>query len=655
MMHPSTKKLLDRLAEMTRNRRIAWQETSTGGGVAYAAEGYTVHLIKEPQTMQLTDANGTILENVSSDELAQTESESGSTYIPIFDETYREAARQARGTERAIDAVMAGLDLDGDGIPDIAAPVPAQENLQPSVPSEDASAYEDVADESGFVDNAGPFGASETGMPAVDASTTAFSTTAPTEPEPTIEDSIAPQAFTQTDPLNQDAFQSATPVHAGETDTLEASEDSASNVGEAVANMANEVNSGDSFVEQPSTSRLSSGGFGATGFAGGFGSQFEPSTSPVEPSAPEPIMTVEDPSYSEPEPAAEDVSAWGSERETVDPSPAPTSPPFESTPEQVVAETPEPSPPVYDYAETKPVGASADLNASTSDRFSSCGAPAEPSLSIDTLPESPALNPETTSSFDSPADTARATSYEATVPSPPAEDTAFQETVTPIAEPDPGRGPESDPVAVAPSSWSPPAAPSVAQIAPAISAPPDSPEPVQTPQTLRTGLEPAQQSNAGQADRPGQPAGTVEGDKTSVSLPPERRTWGAVEDTVQGVGEAVSDTAQTAASEISGAAASLAGTADTAVQSTVDAGNAVVEEANTSARSILGGAASQASGAAASLAGSATAAVGSAGQALDGVANKLNPLGGSTPEPAVDGEDDVHGKPKPLTRFNPWS
>lgn len=103
MMHPSTKKLLDRLAEMTRQRRIGWQETSSGTGVAYAAEGYTVHLIKDPQTMQLSDANGAILEDVTSEDIAATQSESGQAYTSIFEELFREASRQARGTERAID------------------------------------------------------------------------------------------------------------------------------------------------------------------------------------------------------------------------------------------------------------------------------------------------------------------------------------------------------------------------------------------------------------------------------------------------------------------------------------------------------------------------------------------------------------------------
>ncbi|MEL6664429.1 MAG: hypothetical protein AAFR33_15660, partial [Pseudomonadota bacterium] len=127
MMHPSTKKLLDRLIEMTRQRKIGWAETNQG--VAYATEGYTVHLIGEPQTMQLTDASGTVLEDVPADELAATQDEAGQAYTKIFEELFRESSRQARGTEKAIDAVLAGLDLDGDGIPDVPAPV--QTNLQP--------------------------------------------------------------------------------------------------------------------------------------------------------------------------------------------------------------------------------------------------------------------------------------------------------------------------------------------------------------------------------------------------------------------------------------------------------------------------------------------------------------------------------------------
>lgn len=161
MLHPSTKKLIDKLAEMTRKRRIGWAETEDGR-LAYQTEGYSVILGGEPQSVQLLSRDGKLLEEVSGEEIAETQADDGTPYQQAFSEMYREAARQARGTETAIDTVLAGLDLDGDGIPDVPAPEDGDEAGE-TLP-------EDTVDESwqGPAADAGEFASDTAHTPAAD-------------------------------------------------------------------------------------------------------------------------------------------------------------------------------------------------------------------------------------------------------------------------------------------------------------------------------------------------------------------------------------------------------------------------------------------------------------------------------------------------------
>lgn len=142
MLHPSTKRLIDRLAEMTRQRKIGWSET--GSGVSYETEGYTVSLTGEPHSMQLLARDGRVLEDVTAESIGATAGEDGQSYQQIFAELVREASRQARGTEAAIDTVLAGLEAQ-DGQAGTAEP--QEPEAHPSDDGEPGS-LEDVADES---------------------------------------------------------------------------------------------------------------------------------------------------------------------------------------------------------------------------------------------------------------------------------------------------------------------------------------------------------------------------------------------------------------------------------------------------------------------------------------------------------------------------
>ena len=108
MLHASTKKLIDRLAEMTELAKLDWTE-GDDGAITYSTEGYSVSLTEAPNEMVITSKDGKELERAGADELAGTPTEDGGTYADILAAMTKEAARVARGTEAAISTLLAGM------------------------------------------------------------------------------------------------------------------------------------------------------------------------------------------------------------------------------------------------------------------------------------------------------------------------------------------------------------------------------------------------------------------------------------------------------------------------------------------------------------------------------------------------------------------
>lgn len=109
MLHTSTRKLIDRLAEMTELGKLDWAE-GEGQNIVYSTEGYSVSLIDAPNELVITSKDGRELERATSDELTATVTEDGKTYATIVAEMTSEAIRIARGTEVAISTLLAGMD-----------------------------------------------------------------------------------------------------------------------------------------------------------------------------------------------------------------------------------------------------------------------------------------------------------------------------------------------------------------------------------------------------------------------------------------------------------------------------------------------------------------------------------------------------------------
>lgn len=143
MLHPSTKRLIDKLGDMTRRQKVAWQE-SEDGNITHDTEGYRVTLTAEPHAVLLTDSQGREIETCNPAEFADELDADGRPYAHFVEELYREAKRHARGAEEAISAVLAGLD---------AVEAPADMAVEPAVeepteePTEAVEATEDTIED----------------------------------------------------------------------------------------------------------------------------------------------------------------------------------------------------------------------------------------------------------------------------------------------------------------------------------------------------------------------------------------------------------------------------------------------------------------------------------------------------------------------------
>jgi len=109
MLHPSTKRLIDKLDEMTRKKRVGWEE-SDNGAIKHDTEGYRVTLTAAPHSLLLTDTLGREIETCTPEDFAGETDATGRPYSEFVEDLYREAHRHARGAEKAISALLSSLD-----------------------------------------------------------------------------------------------------------------------------------------------------------------------------------------------------------------------------------------------------------------------------------------------------------------------------------------------------------------------------------------------------------------------------------------------------------------------------------------------------------------------------------------------------------------
>ena len=158
MLHPSTKRLIDKLDEMTRRQRVAWVENENGQ-ITHETEGYRVAITAAPHSVLLTDARGRQIETCTPDDFAGDTDAAGRPYSEFVADLYREGNRHARGAERAISTLLESLDADDTdepaaliAEPDVAEPEIA--DAEPETPIFTADEVDTAPDEEVGVETA---------------------------------------------------------------------------------------------------------------------------------------------------------------------------------------------------------------------------------------------------------------------------------------------------------------------------------------------------------------------------------------------------------------------------------------------------------------------------------------------------------------------
>lgn len=143
MLHPSTRKLIERLAEVTSQGQLLWRENNSGG-IVYTADGFSVVLKARPYSISIRDGSDRELELISQEQLEQIIITSGGSYADLVMIMYDDALRSARGTETAIVKLLASLE-DAPFSQDT-----AREDRQDNAPPIAKAAHEETAPIAGF-------------------------------------------------------------------------------------------------------------------------------------------------------------------------------------------------------------------------------------------------------------------------------------------------------------------------------------------------------------------------------------------------------------------------------------------------------------------------------------------------------------------------
>lgn len=265
MLHPSTKKLIDRLATMTAQKKIDWIEKDNGD-VLYATEGYVVRLTPEPPRVLLSTESGKSLEDATATVLNATMHGDGGTYGDLVARLARDACRDARGTEDAINTLLAGLSeapadqdeaaADSDETDEAAAeanaePLPVGPDAVED-PVDDTTALgavgPDAVDATDAGETAAPIGETADAEPAPTVAAEADETPAPdvaldaSVPDVVIDEATDVSETAEDETAPEDALAAETAESGSDESETDDSEDSEAYVGGAVARLADEVN-----------------------------------------------------------------------------------------------------------------------------------------------------------------------------------------------------------------------------------------------------------------------------------------------------------------------------------------------------------------------------------------------------------------------------
>ena len=247
MLHASTRKLIDRLSEMTELGKLDWTETEDGT-LAYATEGYSVTLTETPNEVIITSKTGKELERASAEELASTQQDDGGAYTSVVAAMTMEASRIARGTEAAISSLLADLQDAPEVDPAIEETDADDDLVEDPVNETTAIVTEPVAPIAPDPEPEAEIAAETVTETDISTADEPVSEDAPESPETEAETIAAPETeSTEVDAVEEasDASSDAEPTAFSETDEPETESETESDVTEAVARLAKEVNQRD--------------------------------------------------------------------------------------------------------------------------------------------------------------------------------------------------------------------------------------------------------------------------------------------------------------------------------------------------------------------------------------------------------------------------
>jgi len=271
MLHASTRKLIDRLSEMTELGKLDWTE-SEDGTLAYATEGYSVSLTESPNELIITSKNGKELERANAEELAATQQDDGTAYTSVVAAMTMEASRVARGTEAAISSLLADLqdapdpgpadmdvaeddadqDLQEDQVDETTAIVREPDRPAETIEQVEASA---ATDEPAAEENT----AGDEAEPATIAASEADTNETDTSGDEEVSETEA------TDIASSDAAEPQADIETAAEDPVASETETESDVTEAVARLADEVNQ----REESSLGAAAASAVGAVALAAG--------------------------------------------------------------------------------------------------------------------------------------------------------------------------------------------------------------------------------------------------------------------------------------------------------------------------------------------------------------------------------------------------
>lgn len=110
-IHPSTAKLIRRLADMTANRQLDWQEIDQSG-VQLAVADYHVVIRMDPVSLVISTLSGEELERVDSNQLQAMSAPNFESYADLLTVLHSNALRAARNVESVVQDMLEELDAE---------------------------------------------------------------------------------------------------------------------------------------------------------------------------------------------------------------------------------------------------------------------------------------------------------------------------------------------------------------------------------------------------------------------------------------------------------------------------------------------------------------------------------------------------------------